>query len=113
MDLDTRERRIVMNKLTYEELEAKCAEMRGALTEILCFVELLDYDETRYWTDLITHSLSNSCGKGWISPEKAQRLREALQRIIGQCELSESTARDKILSMAIKHEAKQALEETK
>lgn len=61
-----------------ERAEAAAAEMREVLNAILEVVDLLDYDETKYWTKRITHALRSPNGTGWLSPEKVQRLREAL-----------------------------------
>jgi hypothetical protein len=63
-----------------ERAEASCAEMRELLKHAIPSMEVAPhlYQETM-WHNAKVHALSTSCGTGYISPEKAQRLRSALE----------------------------------
>lgn len=114
------------------QLAAKCAEMREKLHEAFaaCWTND-DVEDGNYYVpsvimlDLKQLAMSDSCGKGWLSPEKAGRLREGLDKLLvhaiefyndwkkgdfALCELAECDME----SMAEQfNRAKQALEETK
>lgn len=58
--------------------------------------------------DKLKYALSSDCGKGWLSPEKAERLRKALEVCITALGSSLSDKR-----WEVRRIAKQALDETK
>ena len=61
-----------------ERAEAANCEMRELLTYLYSLKERFSHETTQN----IVHALSTDCGKGWLSPEKAGRLRDALREVI-------------------------------
>ena len=69
--IEALESKLSAEKARADKAEAACAEMRQVI-------------ESFRWADPFAekskHAISTDCGKGWVSPEKAKRLREALQQ---------------------------------
>ena len=76
--------------------EACGAEMRSIL-EHAVWHEWSEYNGASHYQlnnvdrCSVTHALSTQCGVGWLSPEKAGRLREALKEIQGHPDAAHTT----------------------
>jgi len=70
-----------------ERAEAAVAEMRSMIPELWrCANDDCDLSQAN-----INDALSTQCGVGWLSPEKAGRLREALKEIQGHPDAAHTT----------------------
>lgn len=58
--------------------EAACAEIRRLLEDWVHDNGVASVE----WAKQIKHALSTSCGTGWMSPEVAQKVREALEGVL-------------------------------
>lgn len=98
-----------------EKLSAACAEMRRALEHVQNpylsdpethpeLATIIAWEQTKI--RLINRALSLDCGKGWLSPERAQKLREAIECLL-------ACINDDAMNTTPIDDAKQALEETK
>lgn len=80
-DADRMAKRIAgMFEKERDQLAAKCAEMRRVLEETK---REHMWEVSNQWFIMRDRALSSDCGKGWLSPEKAQRLRDGLERMAG------------------------------
>lgn len=90
-----------------ERAELACAEMRRVLKFIRKDADFIDAFEERRIHPPIDHAISSDCGKGWLSPERAKRLREALEKIAAL-----KDGKRRLLEGGCQQIAQQALRET-
>ena len=67
-------------------------------------------DSLRTELDKLRCAYGNVCDNAAITEKRVKQLEEALNVLIGKCDLAESNCRDQILSMVVRNICKQAIE---